>query len=145
MSNLHASPVLEQEYSYGLSDRSGAVVESRTVVLVVDDQILVRNLAATVAEEAGFNVVEAADADEGIRILESRPDIGVVFTDIDMPGAMDGLELACAIRHRWPCIEVVVTSGKWRPHADELPDGGYFMPKSYSSSELTSVLQALCH
>jgi CheY-like chemotaxis protein len=117
---------------------------ARAVVLIVDDEFLVRSLAAKVAEEAGFNVVEADDADEGIRILESRPDIRLILTDIEMPGSMDGLELACAVSHRWPCIEVIVTSGKMRPHADELPDRGYFMPKPYSPSELTGLLQALC-
>jgi hypothetical protein len=57
---------------------------------------------------------------------------------------MDGVELACAIRRRWPCIEVVVTSGKWTPDADELPDRSRFMPKPYSPSDLTELLHSLC-
>ena len=118
-------------------------MESRSVVLIVDDEFLVRTMAAEAMEEAGFDVVEAPNADEGFRILQSRCDIRVVLTDINMPGSMDGLELACAIRHRWPCIEVVVTSGRWTPHADELPERGHFMPKPYSPSELTSLLQSL--
>ena len=118
-------------------------MEARSVVLIVDDEFLVRTMAAEVMEEAGFDVVEAPNADEGIRILQSRYDIRVVLTDINMPGSMDGLELACAIRHRWPGIEVVVTSGRWRPHADEMPERAYFMRKPYSPSELTSLLQSL--
>jgi CheY-like chemotaxis protein len=114
----------------------------RSVALVIDDELLARTMAAEVMGAAGFEVMEAPNADEGIRILESRPEISVVLTDIEMPGSMDGLELACAIRHRWPRIEVVVTSGKWTPHADELPDRSRFMPKPYSLSDLTGLLQS---
>lgn len=119
-------------------------MKQRSFVLIVDDEFLVRTMAAEIMGEAGFEVVEAPNAEEGIRILERHPDIRVVMTDIEMPGSMDGLELARAIRLRWPCIHVIVTSGKWRPHADELPDRSHFMPKPYSPSELTGLLQSLC-
>jgi CheY-like chemotaxis protein len=89
------------------------------VVLIVEDELLIGAMMAEVISDAGFEVVEAPNADEGLRILEGHPGIRVVLTDIDMPGSMDGLELACAIRHRWPGIEIIVTSGKWRPYADE--------------------------
>jgi DNA-binding NtrC family response regulator len=119
-------------------------VEMRSVVLIVDDEFLIRTMAADVINAAGFEAVEAPNADEAIRILESRPEVSVVLTDIEMPGSMDGVELACAIRRRWPCIEVVVTSGKWTPDADELPDRSRFMPKPYSPSDLTDLLHSLC-
>jgi CheY-like chemotaxis protein len=83
----------------------------RPVVLVVEDDFLIRMNAAGMIEDAGFDAVEAANADEAIVILEARLDIRVVFTDIQMPGSMDGLKLAAAIRGRWPPIKIVATSG----------------------------------
>jgi len=114
---------------------------STPVLLIVEDEVLVRMVAVQIAEVAGFSVVQAADADEAIRVLQGRSDIGVVLTDIDMPGSMDGLELAQAIRHRWPPIEVVLTSGKMRPAADELPERSHFLSKPYDASELIGLLQ----
>ena len=84
------------------------------VVLIVEDEPLVRVGACNMIEDAGFEVIEAASADEAIRILESRSDIRVVFTDVHMPGTMDGLRLAHAVRGRWPPIKIIVTSGRSR-------------------------------
>ena len=81
---------------------------------------------------AGFDAVEAANADEAIEILENRTDITVVFTDIQMPGSMDGLKLAQAVRGRWPPINMVTTSGRVDVRETDLPDGGRFLPKPYS-------------
>src|SRR6201985_1847277 len=83
----------------------------RAVILIVEDDLLIRMNALEMIEEAGFEVVEAASADEAIAILERRLDITVVFTDIQMPGTMDGLKLAAAVRDRWPPIKIVATSG----------------------------------
>ena len=85
--------------------------------------------AAEMIADAGFDVVEAASADEAIVILEDRLDITVVFTDIQMPGSMDGLKLAAAIRGRWPPIKIIATSGLVDVRQDELPEGGRFLPK----------------
>ena len=87
------------------------LVETRPVVLIVEDEFLLRMDAADMVAAAGFEVVEAANADEAIEILEARRDITVVFTDIQMPGSMDGLKLARAVRGRWPPIKIVATSG----------------------------------
>jgi CheY-like chemotaxis protein len=116
---------------------------SKPVVLIVEDEIMVRTVAVEIAYDAGFSVLQAADSDEAIRVLQSRSDIGVVLTDIDMPGTLDGLELAQAIRHRWPSIEVVVTSGKMRPGADELPERSYFVRKPYDISKLAGLLHGI--
>ena len=75
-------------------------------MLVVEDEPLSRIHALNLVEEAGYVAIEASNADEAISILEARKDIRIVFTDIDMPGSMDGLKLARAIRHRWPPIEL---------------------------------------
>jgi CheY-like chemotaxis protein len=97
--------------------------------------------AAAMVADAGFAVVEAANADEAIEILETRSDIAVVFTDIQMPGAMDGLRLARAVRGRWPPIKIVTTSGLLTVADTDLPEGGRFLPKPYSAHEVTCVLR----
>jgi two-component system, response regulator PdtaR len=91
-----------------LSDRSPPVV------LIVEDDPLLRMLAVEVVEEAGFVAFEAGDADAAVSLLESRPDVSVLLTDIDMPGSMDGLKLASAVRDRWPPIKILVVSGQVR-------------------------------
>jgi two-component system, response regulator PdtaR len=82
------------------------------VVLVVEDEGLLRASAMDMVKEAGFDVLAASDADEAIRVLESRSDIRAVFTDVHMPGSMDGLRLARVIRSRWPPVALIVTSAK---------------------------------
>jgi two-component system, response regulator PdtaR len=115
----------------------------RPVVLVVEDDSLIRMGAVEMIEVGGFHVVEAANADEAIAILEVRSDITVVFTDIQMPGSMDGLKLAAAIRWRWPPIKIVATSGLVDVRKADLPRGGRFLPKPYSSTEIVGALREL--
>jgi CheY-like chemotaxis protein len=115
----------------------------RPVVLVVEDEFLLRIDAADVIAAAGFEVIEAANADEAIEILESRSDVTVVFTDIQMPGSMDGLKLARAVRGRWPPIKIVATSGLLNVREVDLPEGGRFLPKPYSPAQVTGVLREL--
>jgi CheY-like chemotaxis protein len=119
----------------------GLVESRRPVILVVEDEFLLRMDAAAMVASAGFAVVEAANADEAIEILETRSDIAVVFTDIQMPGAMDGLRLARAVRGRWPPIKIVATSGHLTVTDTDLPEGGRFLPKPYSAIEVTCVLR----
>jgi CheY-like chemotaxis protein len=110
---------------------------------VVEDETFLRMNAVDMIESVGFEVLEAATADEAIRILEARGDISIVFTDIQMPGSMDGLKLARAVRGRWPPIKIVATSGHINVTKDDLPEGGRFLPKPYSWSQLASTLQQL--
>src|SRR6187399_2890330 len=104
----------------------------RPVVLIVEDELLLRIDAAEMIKAAGFEVVEAANADQAIEVLEARRDITVVFTDIQMPGSMDGLKLARAVRGRWPPIKIVATSGLVDVGEKDLPEGGRFLAKPYS-------------
>src|SRR6476660_2669392 len=115
----------------------------RPVVLIVEDKFLLRMDAVEMIASAGFEVLEAANADEAIEILESRPDITVVFTDIQMPGSMDGLKLARAVRGRWPPIKIIATSGHVHIGETDLPEGGRFLPKPYSPRQVTGVLREL--
>ena len=110
-------------------------------ILIVEDEPLVRLCAVDTVAAAGFDVIEAASADEAIRILESRSDIRVVFTDIQMPGLMDGLKLARAVRNRWPPIKIIVTSGRELATDDDLPEGGRFFAKPYDPTEICKVLR----
>jgi CheY-like chemotaxis protein len=114
-----------------------------SVVLVVEDEFLIRMHAAEMIEEAGFEVVEASNADEAVAMLEARFDIAVVFTDIQMPGSMDGLKLAKAVSDRWPPIHIVATSGLVDVRIDDLPNGGRFLPKPYSPAQVIGALHEL--
>jgi CheY-like chemotaxis protein len=115
----------------------------RPAVLIVEDDFLIRMHAAEMIADAGFDVVEAASADEAILLLEVRLDITVVFTDIQMPGSMDGLKLAAAIRGRWPPIKIVATSGLVDVRQDDLPEGGRFLSKPYSPEQIVRTLREL--
>jgi DNA-binding NtrC family response regulator len=110
------------------------------VVLVVEDDFLLRLDAMQMLEEAGFKVLEASNADQAIAILEARPDINVVFTDVDMPGSIDGIKLAHAVRGRWPPIKIIATSGQYQITSDDLPSGGKFIPKPYSFRHVADVI-----
>ena len=116
---------------------------TRPIVLIVEDEHLIRINAAEMIEEAGFDVVEAGDADEAIAILEARPDIHVVFTDIQMPGSMDGLKLSHFIRGRWPPIKLIATSGNHVFRDGDLPEGGVFLSKPYTFDKIASMLREL--
>jgi CheY-like chemotaxis protein len=119
------------------------MLHKRTVVLIVEDEFLLRMNAAEMLGNAGFEVVEAASADEAIAILEVRTDIHVVFTDIQMPGSMDGLKLANFVRGRWPPIKIVATSGNFLAQAGDLPEGSVFLPKPYRPAQVIAALQSL--
>ena len=121
----------------------GQSASKRPVVLLVEDEQLLRMDAAEMVRSAGFDVVEAANADDAIEILEIRRDIVVVFTDIQMPGSMDGLKLARAVRGRWPPIKIIATSGLVDVGEKDLPEGGRFLAKPYSPGELAGVLHEL--
>ena len=114
---------------------------SRRRVLVVEDEFFSRLHAVDLVEAAGYEALEASNADEAIAILETRKDIRIVFTDIDMPGSMDGLKLAGAIRDRWAPIELILTSGHVDVPESEVPERGVFFSKPYRDREIVAVLQ----
>lgn len=115
-------------------------VEPSSLVLVVEDDPFVRMDAVDMVEEEGFLAVEASNAVEAIEILEARPDIRIVFTDIDMPGSMDGLALAWAVRDRWPPIHIIVASGHIRVASYDLPPNALFFAKPYQRGAIKAAL-----
>lgn len=114
----------------------------RQVVLVVEDEPLLRMHAVDLIEDAGFDTVEASSADEAVAILMARTDIRIVFTDIDMPGSMNGLKLAAAVRERWPPIDIIITSGLVSPTVHDMPARVRFFPKPYDDQRLVRALRA---
>jgi CheY-like chemotaxis protein len=105
-------------------------------VLVVEDEMLVLLTICEGLASEGYAVLTAANADEAIKVLESHNDINAVFTDIEMPGSMDGLRLAAAVRDRWPPIKIVVTSGKSRPRDAQMPPNTQFVDKPYQTGDV---------
>jgi two-component sensor histidine kinase/CheY-like chemotaxis protein len=112
-------------------------------VLVVEDEMLLRMRAVDIVEDAGFTPVEAVNADEAIAILESRSDIDLLFTDIQMPGSMDGLKLAHAVHDRWPSIKIILVSGQVKPSDAERPADSRFFGKPLGVGQMINELQAM--
>ncbi|KPH82842.1 response regulator [Bosea vaviloviae] len=111
------------------------------VVLIVDDEPLIRMDLADMVRDAGYVALEAAHADEAIRLLESQPTIRILVTDIEMPGSMDGLKLAAAVRERWPPVAIIVTSGRILPANTALPAATTFLAKPYDGAAMEAALR----
>jgi CheY-like chemotaxis protein len=111
------------------------------IVLVVEDEMLLRMRAVDMVEDAGFTPVEAVDADEAVAILESRSDIALLFTDIQMPGTMDGLKLAHAVHERWPPIKIILVSGKLKLANIEIPADSRFFGKPLEAREMIAEMR----
>jgi CheY-like chemotaxis protein len=105
-------------------------------VLIVEDEPLIRMGAISPIQDAGFIVYEAANADEAISLLERHREIRLIFTDIHMPGSMDGLKLAHYVRGRWPPVKIIVTSGQIKARGEDLPTGAVFIGKPYRSEDI---------
>jgi two-component system, response regulator PdtaR len=115
----------------------------KPVILVVEDEPLVRFVAADVLEEEGFAVAEATNAENALRVLENRRDVNLVFTDIQLPGDLDGMGLVRRVHERWPKIQLVITSGRKRPTPAEMPNDGRFIAKPYSAQDLLREINDL--
>src|SRR4051794_38641536 len=120
-----------------------ALVDNPLVILLVEDEVLVRMVAVDVLEGAGFTVLESTNAEEALRLLESRPDVQVLFTDVNMPGALDGLGLAQSVHERSPGVDILIGSGRIRPDPGELPPGTQFIAKPYAPAALTDAVRAV--
>src|SRR3954447_26879226 len=112
-------------------------------VLVVEDEMVLRMRAADIVEDAGFTAIEAVNADEAMGILESRSDIALLFTDIQMPGSMDGLKLAHAVHSRWPGIGIILVSGQMKPSDADRPTDSRFFSKPLAVEQMIAELQTM--
>jgi CheY-like chemotaxis protein len=113
------------------------------VVLVVEDEMLLRMRAVDMVEDAGYTSVEAVDADEAVAILESRSDVALIFTDIQMPGSMDGLKLAHTVHERWPPIKIILVSGQLKPANIDIPADSRFYGKPLEAKEMIAEMQSM--
>src|ERR1700753_1542408 len=105
--------------------------------------MILRMRAVDIVEDAGFNPVEAVNADQAISILESRSDISLLFTDIQMPGSIDGLKLAHAVHDRWPSIKIILVSGEVKPSDEERPAESRFFGKPLGVDQMITELQEM--
>jgi CheY-like chemotaxis protein len=113
------------------------------VVLVVEDEMMLRMRVVDMVEDAGYVPVEAVDADEAMAILLSRSDIVLMLTDVQMPGSMNGLQLAHAVHERWPPIRIILTSGQLKLSGSEIPLDSRFFGKPLQSEEIIAEMREM--
>ncbi|HEY8575830.1 MAG TPA: response regulator [Devosia sp.] len=118
-------------------------MSEKIAVLVVEDEALILMDIANQLEAAGFTVYEATNADAAINLLGAHLDIRLMFTDIDMPGSMNGLKLAAAVRDRWPPVKIIVTSGARMGEITDMPDGSMFFSKPYNHNAVLSSMHEM--
>jgi CheY-like chemotaxis protein len=111
------------------------------VVLVVEDEMLLRMRVVDMVQDAGYISVEAVDADDALGILQSRSDIALLFTDIQMPGSMNGLELAHAVHERWPPIKIILASGQLQLSSRDIPQDSRFFGKPLKADEMIAEMR----
>jgi DNA-binding NtrC family response regulator len=113
------------------------------VILVVEDEMLLRMRAVDMVEDAGYVPIEAVDADEALAILQSRSDIALLFTDIQMPGSMSGLQLALAVHERWPGIKIILASGQLKLTKSDIPENSRFFGKPLDSTDMVAEIREM--
>jgi CheY-like chemotaxis protein len=117
------------------------ISEKAVTILIVEDEALIRCGAVSHLEDEGFTVYQTHNADHAIKILEIHNEIRLIFTDINMPGSMDGLKLAHYVRGRWPPVKIIVTSGKMSD--EDMPFGAFFFGKPYRLEHIASRMRIM--
>ena len=110
-------------------------------ILVVENEAIVRMEAAASLTDLGLTVLTADGADQAIALLDSHPEIEILFTDLKMPGSMDGMRLTHHVRGRWPPVKIIVASGLWTTKLSDLPTGSVFLAKPYAPDALIAALR----
>jgi two-component system, response regulator PdtaR len=113
-----------------------------SIIIVVEDELIVGEYLSDILTEKGYLVVAAANAESAIAILENRDDVRGLITDINMPG-MNGLDLAATVRERWPGIKIIVTTGQQRPKIEEVPEGSLYLRKPYTPGSVMAAVLSL--
>jgi len=111
-------------------------------ILVVEDEPILNIDTSDALSAKGYDVIAVTNADDAIKALEFRHDIHTILTDIDLPGSMDGLKLAAAVRDRWPPVNIIVTTGMKAPHRDEMPTRSLFIAKPYRNAEVLAAVRS---
>ena len=112
------------------------------MLLVVENELLLSVDISDALKDDGYDVITVANADEAIKVLETRNDIHTIFTDIDVPGSMDGLKLAAAVKDRWPPVHIIITTGMSAPRRDQMPAKSLFIAKPYRNAEVLEALRS---
>lgn len=115
------------------------------VALVAEDEPLLRMEAVDLLEDAGFTVLEAANTEQALRHLAQTETITLLYTDIEMPGPIDGIDLAREVAARWPHVSIVVCSGRVSPGEDELPRQARFVSKPVSLALIRRAVEMALH
>ena len=114
-------------------------------ILIVEDEVLTSEYLEFVLQEAGYEAIPAGSAEEAIAVLEHRDDVHLVVTDINLPGSLNGLQLAALVRDRWPTMNIIVITGYSAPRSEEIPSGSLFVPKPYSAQKMIEVVRRIEH
>ena len=143
MSSVQIDPLPEDATIVPVAPISSTALTPVTNVLVVEDEMVLRMRAVDIVEDAGFKAVEAVNADEALAILESRSDISLLFSDIQMPGSIDGLKLAHAVHERWPAIKIILVSGEVNLADADKPAHSRFFGKPLEMKQMIAELQEM--
>jgi CheY-like chemotaxis protein len=114
-------------------------------ILIVEDEVLTSEYLEFVLEKAGYEAIPAGGAEEAIAFLEHRDDVDLVVTDINLPGGLNGLQLAAVVRDRWPSINIIIVTGYSAPKREEIPSGSLFVPKPYSAQKMIEAVRRFQH
>ena len=110
-------------------------------ILIVEDDVLTNEYLEFILEQAGYDVVSATSADEAAALLEDRDDVQLIVTDINLPGTMNGLRLAAAVKARRPEMNIIIVTGCGAPQGDEIPPGSLFVPKPYNARKMIEAVR----
>jgi len=114
-------------------------------ILIVEDEVLASEYLEFVLEKAGYEAIPAGSAEEAIAVLEHRDDVDLVVTDINLPGGLNGLQLAAVVRDCWPSINIIIVTGYSAPKREEIPSGSLFVPKPYSAQKMIEAVRHFQH
>ena len=114
-------------------------------ILIVEDEVLTSEYLEFVLQEAGYEAIPAGSAEEAIAVLEHRDDVHLIVTDVNLPGSLNGLQLAALVRDRWPTMNIIVVTGYGAPRSEEIPSGSLFVPKPYSAQKMIEAVRHFQH
>jgi CheY-like chemotaxis protein len=113
------------------------------IIIVVEDEFITSEYLSGILTDKGYSVIAVANADNAIEMLETRDDVRMLITDINMPGAINGLNLAATVRDRWPLIKIIITTGRERPKIEEVPAGSLYLRKPYTPGSVMAAVLSL--
>jgi CheY-like chemotaxis protein len=114
-----------------------------SIIIVVEDEVIIGEYLSDILTDKGYSVIAVANADDAIAMLETRDDVRGIITDINMPGPINGLNLAATVRERWPQIKIIITTGQARPKIEEVPEGSLYLRKPYTPGSVMAAVLSL--